>query len=86
MNDSAYYYYLKILEEDPYNPEALRGVAEIAEIYADLVEWALNKGAYTKAREYVNTGLEVNPANKRLLELQNTISSTESHSTHLSRQ
>ena len=86
VNDSAYYYYLKILEEDPYNPEALRGVAEIAEIYADLVEWALNKGAYTKAREYVNTGLEVNPANKRLLELQNTISSTESHSTHLSRQ
>jgi tetratricopeptide (TPR) repeat protein len=84
-NDSAYYYYRKILEDDPDHPGALRGVAEIAEIYADLVEWAANKGAYRKAREYVNTGLEVNPANERLLALKNTIPPPDSRSTHLSR-
>jgi serine/threonine-protein kinase PpkA len=84
-NDSAYYYYRKILEDDPDHPGALRGVAEIAEIYADLVEWAVNKGAYRKAREYVDTGLEVNPANERLLALQDTIPSPDSRSTHLSR-
>jgi len=84
-NDSAYYYYRKILEDDPDHPAALRGVAEIAEIYADLVEWAVNKGAYRKAREYVNTGLEVNPANERLLTLENTIPSPDSRSTRLSR-
>lgn len=84
-NDSAYYYYRKILEDDPDHPDALRGVAEIAEIYADLVEWAVNKGAYRKAREYVNTGLEVNPSNERLLALENTIPLPDSRSTHLSR-
>lgn len=84
-NDSAFYYYRKILENDPDNPDALRGVAEIAEIYADLVEWAANKGAYRKAREYVNTGLVVNPANKRLLALENTIPLIDSRNTHLSR-
>jgi serine/threonine-protein kinase PpkA len=85
VNNSAFYYYRKILEDDPDHPDALRGVAEIAEIYADLVEWAVNKGAYRKAREYVNTGLVVNPYNKRLLALENTIPSPDSRSTHLSR-
>ena len=78
--DNAYYYYRKILEEEPDHPEALQGVAEIAEIYADLVEWALDKGSYRKAREYVDTGLEVNPANKRLLKLENAMPSTDENS------
>lgn len=84
--DNAYYYYRKILEQDPNNPEALQGVAEIAEIYADLVEWAMNKGSYRKAREYVYTGLEVNPANKRLLKLESTMPSAGANSNRLSRQ
>ena len=82
--DNAYYYYRKILEEEPDHPEALQGVAEIAEIYADLVEWALDKGSYRKAREYVDTGLEVNPANKRLLKLESAMPSTDSSSARLS--
>jgi serine/threonine-protein kinase PpkA len=85
-NDNAYYYYRKILEDDPNHPDALRGVAEIAEIYADLVEWAVDKGAYRKAREYVITGLEVNPDNKRLLEYENTIPASDPYSTYLSSQ
>lgn len=85
-NDNAYYYYRKILEDDPNHPDALRGVAEIAEIYADLVEWAVGKGSYRKAREYVNTGLAVNPDNERLLEYENTVPLPDSHSTHRSSQ
>lgn len=68
-NDSAYYYYQLILKEDPHHEQALKGVAEIAEIYADLVEWAVGMLEYRKAKEYLNTGLKVDPDNKRLLEL-----------------
>ena len=67
-NDSAYHYYRMILEEDPSNEKALQGVAEIAEIYADLVEWALGMLEYGKARDYLATGLSVNPENERLLQ------------------
>ena len=68
-NDSAYYYYQMVLKEDPSHEEALTGVAEIAEIYADLVEWALGILEHQKAKEYLDTGLGVDPDNARLLEL-----------------
>ena len=67
-NDSAYYYYQLVLDEDPHNEEALKGVEEIGEIYADLVEWALSILQHEKARDYLDTGLKVDPANKRLQE------------------
>jgi hypothetical protein len=66
-NDSAYYYYQLILRENPTHKAALKGVAEIADIYADLVEWALEMHQEEKAREYLDTGLTVDPDNERLL-------------------
>jgi serine/threonine protein kinase len=66
-NDSAYYYYQLILREDPHHQAALQGVAEIAEIYADLVDWALGLDQMEKARDYLDTGLAVDPDNERLL-------------------
>ena len=68
--DNAYYYYQLILKQDPNHEAALKGVDEIAEIYADLVEWALGMHKYRKAKEYLQTGLEVDSGNKRLLELE----------------
>mgnify|MGYP001822958570 FL=1 len=65
-NDSAYYYYQLILREDPTHPAALQGVTEIAEIYADLVDWALGLDQMEKARDYLDTGLAVDPDNERL--------------------
>ena len=65
-NDSAYYYYTLILRENPQHKAALKGVEEIAEIYADLVEWALEMHQEEKAREYLDTGLTVDPDNERL--------------------
>jgi serine/threonine-protein kinase PpkA len=67
--DNAYYYYQLALDESPGNEQALQGIAEIAEIHADLVEWALGLREYGKAREYLATGITIDPQNKRLLEL-----------------
>ena len=69
-NDNAYYYYQMILKEDPEHGEALQGVAEIGEVYADLVDWALGMLEYRKAREYLHTGLRVDSGNERLLEFE----------------
>ena len=71
-NDSAYYYYQLVLNEDPHNKEALKGVEEIGEIYADLVEWALSILQHEKARDYLDTGLRVDPGNERLQEYANS--------------
>ena len=68
-HDNAYYYYQLVLAESPGNEQALQGIAEIAEIHADLVEWALGLREYGKAREYLVTGMKIDPHNKRLLEL-----------------
>ncbi len=69
-NDNAYYYYQMILKEDPEHEEALQGVAEIGEVYADLVDWALGMLEHRKAREYLHTGLTVDSSNERLLEFE----------------
>jgi hypothetical protein len=68
-NDNAYYYYQLVLDESPGNEQALQGIAEIAEIHADLVEWALGLHEYSKAREYLATGMNIDPRNQRLAEL-----------------
>jgi hypothetical protein len=68
-HDNAYYYYQLVLDESPGNEQALQGIAEIAEIHADLVEWALGLHEYSKAREYLATGMNIDPRNQRLAEL-----------------
>jgi Protein kinase domain len=68
--DNAYYYYRLILKKDPKNEEALKGVAHIADIYADLVVWAREMLEDKKAEEYLRIGLKVDPQNRRLLDLQ----------------
>ena len=68
-HDNAYYYYQLVLDESPGNEQAQQGIAEIAEIHADLVEWALGLHEYSKAREYLETGMNIDPHNQRLAEL-----------------
>jgi hypothetical protein len=74
-SDNAYYYYQVVLQMDPGNEEALKGVARIADIYADLVVWARDMFEYGKAEEYLRIGLKVDPENSRLLELRKTLAS-----------
>jgi hypothetical protein len=68
--DNALYYYQMVLKNDPGNEEALKGVAKIADTYADLVEWARGMLEYRKADEYLRIGLSIDSHNSRLLELQ----------------
>lgn len=70
--DNAYYYYQLILKKDPGNEQALKGVARIADIYADLVVWAREMLEDKKAEEYLRIGLKVDPQNRRLLDLRSS--------------
>lgn len=70
--DNAYYYYRRVLDKDPSNPEALAGMTRIAQTYVNLAEQELNRFYYGKARTYINRGLAIDPDNRRLRELQRT--------------
>lgn len=69
-NNNAYYYYQKILELYPGHRQALEGITGIADAYGDLAESKLDKFNYVAAKEYLNRGLEIQPDNARLQELQ----------------
>jgi serine/threonine protein kinase len=68
--DNAYYYFSRLLEIDPRNEIARRGILEIAERYALLAEKTLAANDYNKTRTYIDIGLKINPNNQTLLSLQ----------------
>jgi tRNA A-37 threonylcarbamoyl transferase component Bud32 len=70
--DNAWYYYRRVLEEDPDNTEALTGVKGIADTYGNLARRELDQFHYRKARSYLERGLMVDPGNERLLKLKGT--------------
>ena len=70
--NNAWYYYRRILEEDPDNSEALTGVKRIGDTYADLARREFDQFHYRKARNYLERGLTVDPGNERLLKLKGT--------------
>jgi serine/threonine-protein kinase PpkA len=69
-SDNAYFYYKKVLALDPGHKEAQQGITRIANRYADLAQWQIDRYNYDKAKLYVHTGLKVQPRNKRLLALR----------------
>jgi serine/threonine-protein kinase PpkA len=66
--DNAFDYYRRLRKFDV--EAANTGFAEIAERYALLAEGEISKYRYTKARRLIDRGLEVQPANRRLLTLR----------------
>jgi serine/threonine protein kinase len=70
--NNAWYYYRRVLDENPNNTEALAGTKQIANIYADLAVRALDQLHYRKARGYIERGLMVDPNNERLSKLKDT--------------
>jgi serine/threonine-protein kinase PpkA len=66
-HESAYYYYQQVLAIDPHNSQAMEGFTLIAERYLALAKKALDKGQNNKARQYVNAGLQMQPAHPELL-------------------
>ena len=69
-NDNAYYYYTRLLELDPNNQTAIRGILSIADHYSTLAEQAMARNEWQKTAAYVDIGLRIDPHNRSLLALQ----------------
>jgi hypothetical protein len=64
--DNAHYYFTRLLELDPGNPQALEGLSAIAERYARMAEAQIRRGEHALAESYLVDGLRVDPTNKQL--------------------
>jgi len=73
IDDNALHYYREVEKLDPGNKEARRGREKIADRYAVLAEKEMNGFDYDNARRYITTGLDIDPDNKRLLDLQKEV-------------
>jgi serine/threonine-protein kinase PpkA len=79
-DNSAYYYYQKVLELDPDNSQARDGVTHIAERYLALAKKAVEKGQHTKAKQYVQLGLSVQSDHPDLVSLDTKMKRSEQRS------
>ncbi|MCW8908422.1 MAG: protein kinase [Sedimenticola sp.] len=73
VNDSARHYFNAILQQDPGNRAARRGLDRVADRYADLAQSQLQRGRRMKARRLAAQGLEVRPQNERLIRIMNRL-------------
>ncbi len=71
--NNALYYYSRLLAMDPDNPEARKGLSAIAERFVVLAEQAYSRRDYGKAQAYIALGLQVEPDNPGLRDLQTFI-------------
>lgn len=67
---SAVFYYRKVLALDPENDDALDGLHEIAEIYADRADQSLAEHEFSSAKAQIDRGIQAEPGNARLQKLQ----------------
>jgi len=75
--DNAHYYFSRLLALEPDNAAAHQGFQEIAERFVVLAEKAFSRRNYTKAQGYIALGLQVDPENRGLLDLQSFIQNRE---------
>ena len=68
--DNAYYYFNRLLEMNPGNDIAIKGIYSIAEQYAVLAEQAMVNNELDKTSSYVDIGLKIDPNNQALLSLK----------------
>ena len=68
--DNAYYYFTRMLEMDPGNQEAIKGILEIADRYAMQAEQALARNQQEQMLTYIEYGLRINPNNESLKALK----------------
>jgi tRNA A-37 threonylcarbamoyl transferase component Bud32 len=71
--DNAHYYFSRLLALEPGNASARDGFREIAERFVVLAEKELSRRNYAKAQGYITLGLQVEPENTGLLDLQSII-------------
>jgi len=75
--DNAYYYYSRLLALDPSHRGAKLGFAQIAERYVVLAEKEFALKNYKQAQTYITLGLQVQPDNKGLRDLQSFMDTRE---------
>lgn len=68
--NNAFFYYREVLALDPDNEQALEGLHEIAEIYADRTETDLRNYEFSSAKSNLVRGLRIEPRNERLQRLR----------------
>ena len=68
--NNALAFFQQILDIDPNNAQAQAGPAAIAQRYSDLARSQLARQRYSKANEYIDKGLELDPKNPQLLALK----------------
>ncbi len=68
--DNAFYYFSRLLQIDPNNVEARKGLAQVAERFAFLAERELANDNAAQAQNYIAIGLQVDPGNPALQALQ----------------
>lgn len=78
--ESAYYYYQRVLEIDAQNSQAMAGLSLIADRYLGLAKKALDKGQDNKARQYVKSGLRMQNDHPELLSLHDRLNRQEQQS------
>lgn len=69
-NNNAIYYYQQVLELDPENTAAKKGIILVTDKYILLAKESLGSQDYPKALAYINRGLELDPDSEELLELK----------------
>jgi serine/threonine protein kinase len=67
-DDSAVYYYRKVLELSPDNPEAQAGLKRVVSIYIDLADQKWRQGQTSAARQYLERAASIDPTDPDLLE------------------
>lgn len=72
--DSAFDYLSTVLQIDPDNESAQRGMERLGEAYAQLTLGAAANGKYSEAVAYLARGLEIDPNNRHLVMLKRTTS------------
>jgi len=75
--DNAHYYFSRLLALAPENAAAKRGFEAIAERFVVLAEKEFSRRNYSKAQTFITLGLQVNPGNRALLDLQDFIDKRE---------
>ena len=74
-NNNALEAYWKVLEFDPTNADAIRGLKNIAVSLETLARASLEGGDIDETKVLVNQGLMADPQNKELAELQRQLAS-----------
>ena len=72
-NDSAFFYYQKVLQLDPGNRQAANGPSLIADRYLWLARKEINNGRDEKAKHYVDSGLRIKDNHPELLALRDKL-------------